>query len=25
VLVGDVASGHTYDIAFDDVVADTKP
>jgi len=25
VVIGDTASGHTYDIAFDDVIADTKP
>jgi chitodextrinase len=25
VVMGDTAAGHTYDIAFDDVVADTKP
>ena len=25
VVIGDTASGHTYDVAFDDVVADTKP
>jgi fibronectin type 3 domain-containing protein len=25
VVIGDTAAGHTYDIAFDDVVADTKP
>jgi chitodextrinase len=25
VVIGDTATGHSYDIAFDDVVADTKP
>jgi hypothetical protein len=25
VVIGDTTSGHTYDIAFDDVIADTKP
>jgi len=24
-VIGDTAAGHTYDIAFDDVIADTKP
>jgi hypothetical protein len=25
VVIGDTAAGHIYDIAFDDVIADTKP
>jgi hypothetical protein len=25
VVMGDTAAGHTYDVAFDDVIADTKP